>query len=193
VALAAAAATGWTARPIPPSLLVAGTTLAVALAARGLFDLGPEPWTVVLVILVTVGIGLAVGSRKAEGLAVAAADRAVLALLLRAGGLAPYLLAGVAAGLLRVAAGRSARWPLAPVGTAALGVLAVPALDARMELLHVSHAGDPTAWLAAFLAAVALAVGVAIGAPAGGGGILPGPSGPAGITVACRADQPGSR
>jgi len=160
VALAAAADAGWTARPIPPSLLVAGTTLAVALAARGLFDLGPEPWKVVLVILVTVGIGLAVGSRKAEGLAVAAADGALLALLLRAGGLAPYLLAGAAAGLLRVAAGRSARWPLAPVGTAALGVLAVPALAARMELLHVSHAGDPTAWLGAFLAAVALAVGV---------------------------------
>jgi hypothetical protein len=159
-ALAVAAAAGWTARPIPPSLLVAGTTVAVALAARGLFDLGPEPWTVVLVTVVTVAIGLAVGSRKAEELGVAAADGALLALLLRAGGPVPYLLAGVAAGLLRVAAGRSARWPLAPVATAALGVLAVPALDARLEVLHVSHAGDPSAWLAAFLAATALAVGV---------------------------------
>jgi hypothetical protein len=156
----AALAAGWTARPIPPSLLVAGTTVAVALAARVLFDLGPEPWTVVVVILVTVAIGLAVGSRKAEELGVAAADGALLALLLRAGGPVPYLLAGVAAGLLRVAAGRSARWPLAPVATAALGALAVPALDARLEVLHVSHAGDPTAWLAAFLAAMALAVGV---------------------------------
>jgi hypothetical protein len=91
---------------------------------------------------------------------VAAADGAVLALLLRAAGLAPYLLAGVLAGILRVAAGRSPRWALAPVATAALVVLAVPALDARMELLHVSHAGDTTAWMAAFLAATALTVAV---------------------------------
>jgi hypothetical protein len=91
---------------------------------------------------------------------VAAADGAVLSLLLRADGLAPYLLAGVAAGLLRVAARRSARWALAPVATAALLILAVPPLDARMELLHVGHPGDTVAWMAAFLAAAALALGV---------------------------------
>ncbi len=158
--LAATAATGWSVRPIPPPLVVGGVTLAVALAARGLFGLGAAPWKVVVVTLVTVGIGVAGGSRSREGLGAAAADGAVLALLLRAGGLAPYLLAGVAAGLLRAAAGRSARWALAPVATAALVVLAVPALDARMELLHVSHAGDPTAWMVTFLAAMALVVGV---------------------------------
>jgi hypothetical protein len=158
--LAAAAAAGWSVRPIPLSLVIAGATLAVALAARSLFGLGAAPWTVVLVTIVTVGIGVADRCRSREELAAAAADGMVLALLLRAAGLAPYLLAGAVAGLLRVTAGRSARWALAPVATAALVVLAVPALDARMELLHVSHAGDTTAWMAAFLAATALAVGV---------------------------------
>jgi hypothetical protein len=159
-ALAAAATAGWSVRPIPPPLVVGGTTLAVALAARGLFGLGAEPWTVVVVTAVTVGIGVASRSWTREELAATAADGAVLALLLRAAGLAPYLLGGVVAGILRVAARRSARWALAPVATAALVVLAVPALDARMELLHVSHAGDTSAWLAAFLAAMALTVGV---------------------------------
>jgi hypothetical protein len=158
--LAAAAAAGWSVRPIPPPLVIAGATLAVALAARGLFGLGAAPWTVVEVTIVTVGIGVAGRSWTREELAAAAADGAVLALLLRAAGLAPYLLAGVVAGLLRVAVGRSARWALAPVATAALVVLAGPALDARLELLHVSHAGDATAWMAAFLAGTALAVGV---------------------------------
>jgi hypothetical protein len=158
--LAAAAAAGWPLRPIPPPLVVAGTTLAVALAARDLFDLGAESWKVVVVTVVTVGIGVAGGSRDRVEVGAAAADGAVLALLLRAGGLAPYLLAGVAAGLLRAAAGRSPRWALAPVATATLVVLAVPVLDARMELLHVSHAGDTTAWMVAFLAAMAVAVAV---------------------------------
>jgi hypothetical protein len=158
--LAAAAAAGWSVRPIPPILVIAGATLAVALAARSLFGLGAAPWTVVAVTVVTVGIGVAGRCRSREELAAAAADGAVLALLLRAAGLAPYLLAGVVAGLLRVAVGRSARWVLAPVAPAALVVLAVPALDARMELLHVSHAGDTTAWMAAFLAATAIVVGV---------------------------------
>jgi hypothetical protein len=115
---------------------------------------------VAVVIVLTVGIGAATGRRDQEGLAVAAADGAVLALLLRASGLAPYLLAGVVAGLLRVAARRSAPWALAPATTAALLVLAVPPLDARMEILHVSHPGDPVAWMAAFLVAAALTLGV---------------------------------
>jgi hypothetical protein len=62
--------------------------------------------------------------------------------------------------LLRVATRRSLRWPLVPVAVAALAVLAVPALDARMEILHVSHPGDAVGWMAVFLAAAAVAVGV---------------------------------
>jgi hypothetical protein len=139
---------------------VGATALAVGLAAQGLFGLGAEPWQVAAVLVPTVGIAAATGSRDEEGLAVAAADGAVVALLLRAPGLAPYLLAGVVAGLLRVAARRSAPWALAPVATAALLVLVVPPLDARMEILHVSHPGDTVAWMAGFLAAAALAVGV---------------------------------
>jgi hypothetical protein len=158
--LAAAAAGGWSPRPIPPSMVVGATTLAVALAAQGLFGLGAEPWTVVAVVAVTVGVSLAAGARDGEDLGVGAADGAVLALLLRADGLAPYLLAGLVAGLLRVAAWRSARSPLAPVAVAALVVLAVPAFDARMEILHVAHAGDTVAWMATFLAAAALTLGV---------------------------------
>jgi hypothetical protein len=130
----------------------------VAFAARGLFGLGAAPWTVVAVVAVTVAVSLAAGSRGWEDLGVAAADGAVLALLLRADGLAPYLLGGLVAGLLRVATWRSARVALAPVAVAALVVLAVPAFAARMEVLHVGHAGDTAAWLAAFLAAAALAV-----------------------------------
>ena len=159
-ALAAAAAGPWSFPPIGPRLIVGAAALAVALAAQGLFGLGAEPWQVAVVTVITVGIGAATGSRSREELAVAAADGAVLALLLRADGLAPYLLAGVVAGLLRAAARRSARWPLAPVATGALLVLAVPPLEARMELLHVSHPGDTAAWMAAFLAALALALGV---------------------------------
>jgi hypothetical protein len=159
-ALAAAAAGPWSFRPIGPRLLVGATALALALAARGVFGLGAEPWQVAAIVAITVGIGVAAGVRGREELGVAVADGAVLALLLRAPGLAPYLLAGVVAGLLRVGARRSARWALAPVATAALLVLAVPPLDARMEILHVSHAGDPVAWMAGFLAAAALAVGV---------------------------------
>jgi hypothetical protein len=158
--LAAAAAAGWSLPPIQPRLLVGATALAVALAAQGLFGLGAEPWQVAAVVALTVGIAAATGCRDQEGLAVAAADGAVLALLLRADGLAPYLLAGVGAGLLRVAARRSAHWALAPVATAALLVLVVPPLDARMELLHVSHPGDTAAWMAAFLVAAALTLGV---------------------------------
>jgi hypothetical protein len=158
--LAAAAAAGWSLPPIRPRLLVGATALAVGLAAQGLFGLGAEPWQVAAVIALTVGIGAATGSRDQMGLAVAAADGAVVALLLRAPGLAPYLLAGVGAGLLRVAARRSARWALAPAGLAALLVLVVPPLDARMELLHVSHPGDTAAWMAAFLVAAALTLGV---------------------------------
>jgi hypothetical protein len=159
-ALAAAAAGPWSFRPIGPQLIVGAAALAVALAARGLFGLGAEPWQVAVVTGITVGIGAATGSRSREGLAVAAADGAVLALLLRADGLAPYLLAGVVAGLLRVAARRSARWALAPVAVAALLILLVPPLEARMEILHVSHPGDTAAWMAAFLSAAALALGV---------------------------------
>jgi len=158
--LAAGAAGTWPLRPVRPHLLVGAAALAVALAARGLFGLGAEPWKVAAVVVVTVGIGVAAGSRDREALGVAAADGAVLALLLRAGGLVPYLLAGVVAGLLRGAARRPARWALAPVAVAALLVLAVPPLDARVEILHVSHAGDTVAWMAAFLAAAALALGV---------------------------------
>ncbi len=159
-ALAAAAAGPWSFRPIGPRLLVGATALALALAARGVFGLGAEPWQVAAVVVITVGIGVAAGVRGREELGVAVADGAVLALLLRAGGLAPYLLAGVVVGLLRVGVRRSARWALAPVATAALLVLAVPRWDARMEILHVSHAGDPVAWMGGFLAAAALAVGV---------------------------------
>jgi hypothetical protein len=158
--LAAAAAAGWSLPPIRPRLLVGATAVAVALTAQGLFGLGAEPWQVGVVIMLTVGISAATGCRDQEGLAVAAADGAVLALLLRAPGLAPYLLAGVVAGLLRVVARRSARWALAPVATAALLVLAVPPLDARLEILHVSHPGDTVAWMAAFLVAAALVLGV---------------------------------
>jgi hypothetical protein len=158
--LAAAAAAGWSPRPIPPGLLVGATTLAVALAAPGLFGLGAEPWTVVAAVAVTVGVSLAAWARDGEDLGVAVADGAVLALLLRADGLAPYLLAGLAAGLLRVAAWRLARSPLAPVAVAALVVLVVPAFDARMEILHVAHAGDTVAWMAMFPAAAALGLGV---------------------------------
>ena len=157
--LAAAAAGVWSPRAIPPGLVVGATTLAVALAARGLFGLGAEPWTVVAVVAVTVAVGLAAGTRDWECLGVAAADGAVLALLLRADGLAPYLVAGLVAGLLRVAAWRSARSPLAPVAVAALVVLVVPAFDARVEILHVGHAGETAAWMAMFLAASALALG----------------------------------
>jgi hypothetical protein len=109
---------------------------------------------------VTVGVSLAAGSRDREQLGVAAADGAVLALLLRAPSLAPYLLAGLLAGLLRIAAWRSPRPPPAPVAVAALLVLVVPAFDARMEILHVGHAGDTVAWMATFLAAAALSLGV---------------------------------
>jgi hypothetical protein len=160
-AVLAVAATGtWSLRPIRPRLLLAAAALAVALAAHGVFKLGPQPWQVAIVVGITVGIGVATGSRNRAELATAAADGAVLALLLRAGGVGPYLLAGVAAGLLRVAAYRSARPALAPVAAAALLVLAVPALAARMEILHVSHPGDTAAWLVAFLAAAALALAV---------------------------------
>jgi hypothetical protein len=158
--LAAAAAAGWSLPPIRPRFLVGATALAVALAAQGLFGLGAEPWQVVAVVALTVGIAAATGSQDQDGLAVAAADGAVLALLLRAPGLAPYLLAGVGAGLLRVPARRSAPWALAPAATAALLVLIVPPLDARMEILHVSHPGDTAAWMAAFLVAAALVLGV---------------------------------
>ena len=159
-ALAAAAAGPWVFRPIGPQVIVGAAALAVALAAQGVFGLGAEPWQVAVVTVITVAIAAATGSRSRQELAVAAADGAVLALLLRADGLVPYLLAGVVAGLLRVAARRSARWALAPVAVAALLVLAVPPLAARMEILHVSHPGDTVAWMVAFLAAVALALGV---------------------------------
>ena len=158
--LAAAAAAGWSGPSIPPPLVVGATSLALALAARGLFGLGAEPWQVAAVIVMTVGAGLASGARGRTELGVAAADGAVLALLLRASGLAPYLLAGVVAGLLRVAARRSRRPALAPVAVAALLVLAAPPLDARMEILHVGHPGDAVAWMVAFLIAAALALGV---------------------------------
>jgi hypothetical protein len=161
--LAAAAAAGWSLPSIRPGLLVGATALAVALAAHGLFGLGAEPWNVAVVTVITVGIGVAAGAWDREKLGAATADGAVLALLLRAGGLGPYLLAGVVAGLLRVVARRSVRWPLAPVAVAALAVLAVlavPALDVRMEILHVSHPGDTAGWMAAFLAAAVLALGV---------------------------------
>ena len=158
--LAAAAAAGWSLPPIRPRLIVGATALAVALAAQGLFGLGAEPWNLAAVIVMTVGIGVAAGARDREELGAATADGAVLALLLRAGGLGPYLLAGVVAGLLRVGARRSVGWPLAPVAVAALAVLALPPLDARMEILHVGHPGDAVAWMAAFLGAAMLALGV---------------------------------
>jgi hypothetical protein len=158
--LAAAAVGGWSLPPLRPRLLIGATALAVALTAQGLFGLGAAPWNVAAVTGITVGIAVAAGAWDRDELGVAAADGAVLALLLRAGGLGPYLLAGVVAGLLRVATRRSARWPLAPVAVAALVVLAVPPLDARMEILHVSHPGDTVGWMAAFLAAAVLAVGV---------------------------------
>jgi hypothetical protein len=160
-AVLAAAATGaWSLQPIHPHLPMAAVVLAVALIARGLFGLGATPWQVAVATATTVGVGLASGARGRTELGMAAADGAVLALLLRSSGLGPYLLAGVVAGLLRVGARRSARWALAPMATAALLVLALPSLDARMELLHVSHPGDTAAWMATFLAAAALAVGV---------------------------------
>jgi len=158
--LAAAAAAGWSLPPMRPQLLIGATALAVALTAQSLFGLGAAPWNVAAVTVITIGIGVAAGAWDREELGAATADGAALALLLRAGGLGPYLLAGVVAGLLRAATRRSARWPLAPVAVAALAVLAVPALDARMEILHVSHPGDTVGWMAAFLAAAALAVGV---------------------------------
>jgi hypothetical protein len=159
-AMAAAAAAPWSFRPVGPRLIVGAAALAVALVASGVFGLGAEPWQTAVTVVVTVGIGVATGCRDQEGLPVAAADGAVLALLLRADGLAPYLLAGLAAGLLRVVVRRSARWALAPVAGAALLVLAVPPLEARMEILHVSHPGDTGAWMVAFLVAAALALGV---------------------------------
>jgi hypothetical protein len=158
--LAAAAAAGRSLPPLRPRLLIGATALVVALTAQRLFGLGAAPWTVAVVMAITVGIAVMARAWDREELGVAAADGAVLALLLRASGLGPYLLAGVIAGLLRVAARRSGRWPLAPVTAAALAVLAMPALDARMEILHVSHPGDRVGWMAAFLAAAALAVGV---------------------------------
>ncbi|HTE69304.1 MAG TPA: hypothetical protein VK942_11180, partial [Actinomycetes bacterium] len=87
--LAAAAAAGWSLPPIRPRLIVGATALAVALTAQGLFGLGAEPWNLAAVTVVTVGIGVAAGARDREEFGAATADGAVLALLLRAGGLGP--------------------------------------------------------------------------------------------------------
>ncbi|MEP6658602.1 MAG: hypothetical protein ABJD24_01645 [Acidimicrobiales bacterium] len=86
----------------------------------------------------------------------AAADGAIIALIVRAPNLGALVVAGLIAGVVRAGGGRGiVRLPAAATATAA--VLAVPALNARLDLLHVGHPADTAAEVVVFVAAGALA------------------------------------
>ncbi len=156
--LAVAAATGWRLpQPIPADVVVGGTAVALAVGARPIFGLGPTALQVAAAVLGALAGAALGGPRRRPRVAAVVTDGAVVALLLRAAGPVPYLLGGLVAGLLRPLARRWAPVRFAPAAWAALAVLALPPLNARMEILHVSHPGDATATLVVLVAATTLA------------------------------------
>jgi hypothetical protein len=143
---------------------VAGITLAAALLARPVFDLGPRPLSLAAAVAGALVTATLLGASRAA-LVRAVADASLVSLLLRAEGWAPFLLGGAVAVLARHVGRRLAVPILAPLAVAVLAVLALPGTDGRLEILHVSHPGEP--WVA--LVGVVLAAGLALAIrPTGG-------------------------
>lgn len=163
--LAVAAVTG---RPrrlgVDGAMAVAGITLATAVVARPVFGIGPRPLALAAAAAGALGMATLVGASRAT-LVRAAADASLVSLLLRAEGLAPFLLGGAVAVLTRHIGRRLPVPVLAPLAVAVLAALSLPGTEGRLEILHVSHPGEP--WVA--LVAVLLATGFALAIrPTGG-------------------------
>lgn len=137
---------------------LAALTLVAAVVARPAFGLGP---TLAQVGAAVVGAWLAtavLGGATGGGVRRAVVDAAALSLVLRADGVALYVLAGAGAAVVR-SAGRRLPVPIfAPLAVAGLGVLLLPGAGGRYEILHVAHPGEPWAALVAVALASALAV-----------------------------------
>lgn len=143
---------------------VAGITLAAAVVARPVFGLGPRPLALAAAAAGALGTVTLVGASRAA-LVRAVADTSLVSLLLRAEGLAPFLLGGAVAVLARHIGRRLAVPVLPPLAVAVLAALVLPGTGGRLEILHVSHPGEP--WVA--LVAVLLATGLALAIrPTGG-------------------------
>jgi hypothetical protein len=144
---------------------VAAITLAAAVVARPVFDLGPRPLSLAAAAAGALGTATLLAGTSRAVMLRAVADASLVSLLLRAEGWAPFLLGGALAVVARHI-GRRLNVPvLAPLAVAVLAVLALPGTDGRLEILHVSHPGEP--WVA--LVAVLLATGLALAIrPTGG-------------------------
>lgn len=165
-ALGAAALTGRPRRlPLDGPTCLAALTLGAALVARPVFGLGPGLSQVAAALVGALATSALLGPASPAQARRAVADAAALSLLVRAGGMAPFLLAGAGGALARSAARRLPIPVVAPLAVAGLGVLALPEVGGRLEILHVSHPGEP--WAA--LVAVVLAAGLTLAARTGGG------------------------
>jgi hypothetical protein len=142
--------------PISGEAALAATTLTAALIARPVFGLGPGTAQVVAVLLGALATTALLGSTSLSTVQRAVADAATLSLLLRLGGSAPFLVAGAAAALVRVAARRLPVPLVAPLAVAALGVLVLPGAGGRFEILHVAHHDQPWDVLVGLLLAAVL-------------------------------------
>lgn len=140
---------------------LAALTLGTATLARPLFDLGPSLGQVATALGGALAASVLVGGASRSAAMRAVIDASTSSLLIRAGGLAPFVLAGIGVVLVRRAT-RSLPVPLiAPVAVTALAVLWLPGPAARFEILHIAHAGEPWMALAGFVMAGGLALAAA--------------------------------
>lgn len=144
--------------PLDGARTLAVVTLTAALVARPAFGLGPGLAQVAAALAGALAVAALLAPASPTPAPRAVADAATLSLLLRAGGVAPFLLVGAGATLARVAARRLPAPLVAPLAVAALGVLALPGAGGRFEILHAAHPGEPWDALVGVILAAALAL-----------------------------------
>ncbi len=125
----------------------------MALVAFPLYLVGPEPLQAAIAMLAAAATAVAIRRSDPEGVVEATRDAAVLALIIRSSEWWSFALLGLLAGALRALArtGRPVPAPAAIAGLVTLGLA-----DARMQIFHVTHAGDAVGACLAFLFAAAV-------------------------------------
>lgn len=125
----------------------------MALVAFALYLVGPEPSQAAVAMAAAAAAALAIRRTDPEGVVEAVRDAALLALVIRSHEWWTFALLGLLAAALRslARAGRPVPAPAAIAGLLTLGLT-----DSRMQIFHVTHAGDAVGASLAFLFAAAV-------------------------------------
>lgn len=144
----------WPWRQVPArTAAVAAAVGLMALVAFPLYLVGPEPLQGAVAMVAAAATAVVIRRTDPEGAVEATRDAAVLALVIRSSEWWTFALLGLLAAALRILA-RTGRPVPAPAAIAGLIILGLAA--ARMQIFHVTHAGDPVGASLAFLFAAAV-------------------------------------